>query len=158
MNVLFRPIAKKRPNWGYFETEPDTGLFLGWKRIIGDHIGPEWEDLPIAGSGRPRGIFGEPEIKKERFVLKSRSSPDNQTTGISFAVFIFNRHLCREMPNDIRLRSDRVARPKKSLNPPQEQLWKKSLIRLTCSLFWRCTSKGLSDFLWDTRPDTYCFI
>jgi len=112
VSVLFRPIAKKRLNWSYFETEPDTGLFSGWGVVIGGHIGPGWEDLYIAGSGRPRGIFGEPEIKKERFFLKSRSSPDNQTTGISFAVFIFNRHLCREMPNDIRLRSDRIARQK----------------------------------------------
>ena len=41
VNVLFRPIAKIRLNWGYFETEPDTGLFSGWEKVIGGHIGPE---------------------------------------------------------------------------------------------------------------------
>jgi hypothetical protein len=87
MNVLFRPIAKIRLNCGYFETEPDTGIFSGWEEVIGGHIGPGWEDLPIAGSGLPRVTFGEPEIKKGRFFLKDRICPDNQTTGISFAVF-----------------------------------------------------------------------
>ena len=58
VNVLFRPIAKIRLNWSYFGTEPDTGLFLGWKGMIGGHIGPGWEDLYIAGSGLLGGSSG----------------------------------------------------------------------------------------------------
>jgi hypothetical protein len=58
MTVLFRPISKIIPIWGYFETEPDTGLFSGAKGAIGGHIGPGWEDLPIAGSGLPGDLRG----------------------------------------------------------------------------------------------------
>jgi len=37
--VLICPIAQIRLIWGYFETEPDTGFFLGCQTPIGGHIG-----------------------------------------------------------------------------------------------------------------------
>jgi hypothetical protein len=64
----------------------------------------------------PGGSSGS--LKKRRAVFPpGRSCPYNRTASISFAIFIFNRHLCREMPDNIRLRSDGIARPKKIRKP-----------------------------------------
>jgi hypothetical protein len=65
--ALFCPFAKIRLNWGYFETEPDTGFFSEVKVVIGGKIEPGWGDLPSTGSGLLRGIFGEPEQRKGDF-------------------------------------------------------------------------------------------
>jgi hypothetical protein len=61
-----------------------------------------------AGTNTPEGVGRE----KRAVFPQGRSCPDNRTAGISLAIFIFNRHLCREMPDNIRLRSDRIARKK----------------------------------------------
>ena len=62
MNLLFRPIAKIRLIWAYFETEPDTGFFWDAKRAIGGWIGPGWDEVCKGDAreepGRAGGVFG----------------------------------------------------------------------------------------------------
>jgi hypothetical protein len=87
VDVLFRPFGKISPIWGYFQSEPDTGFFLGDQGAIGARIEPGLDEVCKGvhrKNGHIRNVFQAVFVAMAGLVLARVLDPESaqQVVGV----------------------------------------------------------------------------